>query len=77
MVWSGRDAPGNPRQRASLAAARLSPVAYADKVLAEHARLQAVAGLRAVPLPAPQPLRTLAPVEAPPAKHADAAAPAV
>jgi hypothetical protein len=33
-----------------------------------------VAGGRALPLPAPQPLRTVAPVETPPAKHADAAA---
>jgi hypothetical protein len=34
---------------------------YADKVLAEHARLQAVAAGRAVPLAPPAPLRTIAP----------------
>jgi soluble lytic murein transglycosylase-like protein len=39
---------------------------YADKVLAEHARLQAVAAGRAVPLAPPAPLRTMAPI-APPA----------
>src|SRR6185369_9628936 len=35
---------------------------YADKVMAEHARLQAVASGKAVPLPTPQPLRTIAPI---------------
>ena len=34
---------------------------YAEKVLAEHARLQAVAAGRAVPLASPAPLRTIAP----------------
>src|SRR6187402_1137683 len=34
---------------------------YADKVLAEHARLQAVAGGRAVLLAPPTPVRTIAP----------------
>jgi hypothetical protein len=39
---------------------------YADKVLAEHARLKLVAAGRAVPLPAPPPvIRTVAPVEPP------------
>jgi soluble lytic murein transglycosylase-like protein len=44
---------------------------YAEKVLAEHARLQAVAAGKAVPLVTPQPLRTAAPLEGPPAKHDD------
>jgi hypothetical protein len=35
---------------------------YADKVMAEHARLQAVAGGRAVPIAQPGPLRTVAPI---------------
>jgi hypothetical protein len=34
---------------------------YAEKVLAEHARLQQVAAGRAVPLVPPAPLRTVAP----------------
>lgn len=38
---------------------------YAEKVLAEHARLQAVAAGRSVPLAPPATLRTLAPVPAP------------
>lgn len=49
---------------------------YGDKVLAEHARLQAVATGRAVPLPNPQPLRTAAPLE-PAVPKADDAVPAV
>jgi soluble lytic murein transglycosylase-like protein len=50
---------------------------YADKVLAEHARLQAVASGKAVPLVTPQPLRTAAPIETPPASKPEEAAPAV
>ena len=50
---------------------------YADKVLAEHARLQAVASGKAIPLPSPQPLRTVAPIETPPATKAEEPAPAV
>jgi hypothetical protein len=38
---------------------------YADKVLAEHARLKLVAAGRAVPLPAPPIIRTLAPLDMP------------
>jgi hypothetical protein len=38
---------------------------YADKVLAEHARLKLVAAGRTVPLPAPPVIRTVAPVETP------------
>jgi hypothetical protein len=38
---------------------------YADKVLAEHARLKLVAAGRPVPLPAPPVIRTVAPVESP------------
>ena len=50
---------------------------YADKVLAEHARLQAVAAGKAIPLATRQPLRTSAPVATPaPGKH-DEPAPAV
>jgi hypothetical protein len=47
---------------------------YADKVLAEHGRLQAVAAGRAVPLPAPQPLRTLAPADPAASRHDEAPA---
>src|SRR6478735_11756728 len=36
---------------------------YAEKVMAEHARLQAVASGKAVPLAPPQPLRTATPVD--------------
>jgi hypothetical protein len=50
---------------------------YGAKVLAEHARLQAVAAGRAVPLPSPQPVRTAAPIETPPAIKAEEPAPAV
>ena len=50
---------------------------YADKVLAEHARLQAVASGKAVPLVTPQPLRTAAPIETPPALKQEEPAPAV
>ena len=50
---------------------------YADKVLAEHARLQAVAAGKAVPLVTPQPLRTSVPVEAPTAGKQEEPAPAV
>jgi hypothetical protein len=46
---------------------------YGDKVLAEHARLQAVAGGRTIPLTNPQPLRTSAPAEAAPAKQEEPA----
>jgi hypothetical protein len=38
---------------------------YADKVLAEHARLKMVASGRAVPLPQPPVIRTVAPAEQP------------
>jgi hypothetical protein len=38
---------------------------YADKVLAEHARLKLVAAGRSVPLPAPPVIRTVAPAESP------------
>ncbi|TWO69087.1 lytic transglycosylase domain-containing protein [Caenimonas sedimenti] len=49
---------------------------YADKVLAEHARLQAVAAGRAVPLTSPAPLRTVVPpAPAAPALPAEEAAP--
>jgi hypothetical protein len=44
---------------------------YAEKVLSEHARLQAVAAGRAVPITTPQPLRTSAPVEPGSAKQDD------
>ena len=37
---------------------------YGDKVLAEHARLQAVAAGKAPPLTSPQPVRTVAPAPA-------------
>jgi hypothetical protein len=49
---------------------------YADKVLAEHARLQHVANGRPVPLPAPPAMRTLAPAlpEAKPAEEEKVAA---
>ena len=50
---------------------------YADKVLAEHARLQAVASGKAVPLVTPQPLRTAVPIEAAPAGKPEEPAPAV
>jgi len=50
---------------------------YAEKVMAEHARLQAVASGKAVPIAAPQPLRTAAPLETAPAGKPDEAAPAV
>jgi soluble lytic murein transglycosylase-like protein len=50
---------------------------YADKVLAEYSRLQAVATGKAVPLPSPQPLRTVAPIETPPASKQEEPAPAV
>jgi soluble lytic murein transglycosylase-like protein len=46
---------------------------YADKVMAEHSRLQAVAAGRPVPLPTPT-LRTVAPQPIPPAKEQDAPA---
>jgi hypothetical protein len=49
---------------------------YAEKVLAEHARLQAVAAGRAVPLTSPAPLRTIVPpAPAVPALPAEEAAP--
>ena len=38
---------------------------YADKVMAEHARLQGVAGGRSVPIAQPGPLRTVAPIHGP------------
>jgi hypothetical protein len=44
---------------------------YAEKVLSEHARLQAVAAGRAVPIATPQPLRTSAPVDPGSAKQDD------
>jgi hypothetical protein len=44
---------------------------YAEKVLSEHARLQAVAAGRAVPITTPQPLRTSAPVDPGSAKQDD------
>jgi hypothetical protein len=44
---------------------------YAEKVLSEHIRLQAVAAGRAVPIATPQPLRTSAPVEPGSAKQDD------
>jgi hypothetical protein len=50
---------------------------YAEKVMAEHARLHAVASGKAVPLATPQPLRTAAPIETTPAGKPDEAAPAV
>jgi hypothetical protein len=40
---------------------------YADKVMAEHARLKLVAAGRAVPLPAPPVIRTIAPADPTPA----------
>jgi soluble lytic murein transglycosylase-like protein len=49
---------------------------YGSKVLGEYARLKDVAAGRAPPLASPQPLRTSAPIETPPAK-ADEPAPAV
>src|SRR3954452_13810772 len=42
---------------------------YADTVLAEHARLRAVASGKAMPLVTPQPLRTSVPVETAPGKQ--------
>lgn len=50
---------------------------YGAKVLAEHARLQAVAAGRAVPLPTPQPVRTAAPIETPQVTKPEEPAPAV
>lgn len=51
---------------------------YAEKVLAEHARLQQVANGRVVPLTQPQTVRTVAPVPAVPAAKDEAeATPAV
>jgi soluble lytic murein transglycosylase-like protein len=50
---------------------------YAEKVMAEHARLQAVASGKAVPLAPPQPLRTATPVDAMRPGKPDEAAPAV
>ena len=50
---------------------------YGAKVLAEHARLQAVAAGRAVPLPNPQPVRTAAPLETPQVTKPEEPAPAV
>jgi hypothetical protein len=50
---------------------------YGDKVLAEHARLQAVASGKSVPLVNPQPLRTIAPATPAPSKQEEAPAPAV
>ena len=47
---------------------------YGDKVLNEHARLQAVASGKAVPLTNPQPLRTVAPASPAPAKADEAPA---
>jgi hypothetical protein len=44
---------------------------YAEKVLSEHARLQAVAAGRAVPIATPQPLRTSAPADPGSAKQDD------
>jgi hypothetical protein len=44
---------------------------YAEKVLSEHVRLQAVAAGRAVPIATPQPLRTSAPVDPGSAKQDD------
>jgi soluble lytic murein transglycosylase-like protein len=50
---------------------------YAEKVLAEHARLQQVANGRAVPLVQPQTVRTVAPVPDVPEMKDQVAAPAV
>lgn len=50
---------------------------YGGKVLAEYARLKDVAGGKVVPLLPPQPLRTVAPIETPPATKAEEPAPAV
>ena len=47
---------------------------YGDKVLAEHARLQAVASGKLLPLTNPQPLRTVSPVAPAPAKADEAPA---
>jgi soluble lytic murein transglycosylase-like protein len=44
---------------------------YADKVLAEHARLKQVAAGRSIPLPQPPVLRTIAPAEPQPAAGED------
>lgn len=44
---------------------------YAGKVMAEHARLKLVAAGRAVPMPAPPVIRTVAPVEPPPSPADD------
>jgi hypothetical protein len=46
---------------------------YGNKVLAEHARLQAVASGKMIPLVEPQPLRTVAPIEPAPAKQEEPA----
>ncbi len=50
---------------------------YAEKVLAEHARLQQVATGRAVPLAPPAPLRTVAPAAPAPVVPMEEAAPPV
>lgn len=50
---------------------------YGGKVLGEYARLREVATGKAVPLVPPQPLRTVAPIETPPATKAEEPAPAV
>ncbi|MBC5785012.1 lytic transglycosylase domain-containing protein [Ramlibacter sp. USB13] len=50
---------------------------YGGKVLAEYARLKEVATGKAVPLLPPQPLRTVAPIETPPATKIEEPAPAV
>jgi hypothetical protein len=47
---------------------------YADKVMAEHARLQAVASGRAVSIAQPAPLRTVAPLPATGKQHDEAPA---
>jgi Transglycosylase SLT domain len=44
---------------------------YAEKVLAEHARLQQVASGRSIPVMTPAPIRTLAPLPATPGPAAD------
>jgi hypothetical protein len=46
---------------------------YAEKVMAEHARLQQVANGRAVPLAAPSTLRTMAPAKPQPTEEVAAA----
>lgn len=50
---------------------------YGGKVLGEYARLREVATGKAVPLVPPQPLRTVAPIDTPPATKAEEPAPAV